>query len=266
MDIFRSDRFRRKGMFGRKKRGGRWATNLTLAAAAVVLVSLALIAGAGPAYRVGILPLGTAFDALRLGVLVAAVGSGLALIALSGLVRHRRFGSLPIALGALVVGLGSSAIPYMHWQQAQHAPPIHDITTDTGDPPAFRALAEARERAPNAVDYPGEETARLQRAAYPDIEPLYLAATPDAVRAAAETTVLAHGWEPAAVERDRLEATAVTTWFGFRDDVVIRLREVDGGTRVDVRSASRLGRGDAGANAARIRAFLRELELELQGP
>ncbi|MDR9438110.1 MAG: DUF1499 domain-containing protein [Halomonas sp.] len=105
------------------------------------------------------------------------------------------------------------------------------------DPPAFAALVEAREAAPNAVDYPGEATARQQREAYPAIRPLLLDAPLPDVLAAAEAEARAAGWEITAVDDTRIEATATTTWFGFKDDVVIRLSETSDGVRVDMRSA-----------------------------
>jgi len=57
----------------------------------------------------------------------------------------------------------------------------------------------------------------------------------------------------------RIEATATTRWFGFKDDVIVRIRPEAAGSRVDVRSVSRVGRGDLGANAARVREFLAKL-------
>ena len=58
----------------------------------------------------------------------------------------------------------------------------------------------------------------------------------------------------------RIEATDQTRWFGFKDDVVIRVTEADGGSRVDIRSKSRIGRNDFGTNAKRVRAYSRKLE------
>lgn len=232
--------------------------------AAIALVLLAvgalLVIGAGPAYRSGLLPLGDAFDLLRNGVYtaLAAAAAGLLAVLLALVLRRWRPALAGVLVAACAAGL--AGVPYTQWQRAQTVPPIHDITTDTMDPPAFRTLAEARERAPNAVDYPGEQVARQQREAYPDIVPLLLSAPLASVRDAAEAEVRARGWELAAATDATIEATATTRWFGFEDDVVIRLREEDGHVRVDMRSASRLGRSDVGANAARIRAFLDALE------
>ena len=242
-----------------------------LARAAAVIALLALIAGAmlmagaGLAYRTGLLPLGTAFDTLRYGVFTTMGAGVLGTLTLIAGAWGRRMG--PALTGALIAvgAVAMLAVPYGHWQQAQHVPPIHDITTDTRDPPAFVALVEARQRAPNAVDYPGEDTARQQREAYPDIGPLRLRAPLSAVRKAAVEQVHAQDWELAAVSGERIEATATTRWFGFRDDVVIRLREENDAVRVDMRSASRVGRSDVGANAARIRAYLDALERRVAG-
>ena len=76
---------------------------------------------------------------------------------------------------------------------------------------------------------------------------------------AAEATARNQGWEVIRVGDTTLEATATARWFGFKDDVAIRLSEVADGVRVDVRSASRVGRSDVGTNAARIRAYLAAL-------
>jgi uncharacterized protein (DUF1499 family) len=68
-------------------------------------------------------------------------------------------------------------------------------------------------------------------------------------------------WEVVAADAaaGRIEATATTPWFGFRDDIVVRIVPADGGSRVDVRSVSRVGKGDLGVNARRIREFLGRL-------
>jgi uncharacterized protein (DUF1499 family) len=154
------------------------------------------------------------------------------------------------------------ALPLSHLQQATSVPAIHDITTDTADPPQFRAVADARDAAMNTVAYPGNETAAKQEKAYPWIEPLVVARGPDAVFRVAKALVQDRGWTLQAAEPDtgRIEATAVTFWYGFRDDVAIRIAPTDDGrTRIDVRSASRVGISDLGVNAERVRAVLDDL-------
>jgi uncharacterized protein (DUF1499 family) len=244
----------------RRLRGGRWLPRLAWFSLLVLLLAALLLAGAGPAYRLELLPLGSAFDMLRRGVYLSAGAATLGLLALIAATFCRRL--QPALIGGVVVVATAAmlAVPWLHWQRAQHAPPIHDITTDTENPPAFETLAAAREAAPNAVEYPGEAVARQQHEAYPDIQPVILDLPLGFARDVAEAAALDMGWEIAHNSLTRIEATDTTTWFGFKDDVVIRLSETDGGTRIDVRSASRLGRGDVGANAARIRAYFEALE------
>ncbi|MGM0982699.1 MAG: DUF1499 domain-containing protein [Pseudomonadota bacterium] len=244
-------------------RGRGLAFKLALAGGILALLAALSMAGAGPAYRTGVLSLSDAFSMLRYGAYIALAAAGLGLVGLLIAAFTRR--TLAALLGGLVIlaGLMLLAVPWMQLQQAHSVPPIHDITTDMQDPPAFEALVEAREAAPNAVEYPGEATARQQRDAYPAIQPLVLDVPFPEVQAAVEAEARDAGWEIAAVGDNRLEATATTTWFGFKDDVVIRLTETSDGVRVDMRSASRLGRSDVGTNAARIQAFLEALEQRL---
>jgi len=65
------------------------------------------------------------------------------------------------------------------------------------------------------------------------------------------------GWRvvSSAPAEGRLEASDTTRWFGFTDDIVVRVTAAPNGSRIDVRSASRVGRSDLGVNARRIRAF-----------
>jgi len=141
---------------------------------------------------------------------------------------------------------------------ARNKPPIHDITTDTADPPPFVAIVPLRRDARNPVEYGGPAVAAQQREAYPDIAPLSLPVPPAQAFERAERAARGQGWEiVAAVPAEgRIEATDTTRWFGFKDDVVIRVRPEGAGSRVDVRSVSRVGRGDVGTNARRIGQFL----------
>jgi uncharacterized protein (DUF1499 family) len=146
--------------------------------------------------------------------------------------------------------------------RAVSVPPIHDITTNFEDPPSFIALRDEREAAPNETDYAGGKTAELHKKAFPNIQPLILnlnkSSAFDRAREAAESMPR---WEIiySDAEEGRIEATATIPWFGFKDDVVIRLQEVQGGTRVDIRSASRIGKSDLGENARRIHNYLHKL-------
>lgn len=237
---------------------------LLVTAGLVLVVAGALMAAVGGlGHRWGWWHFTTGFEWLRWGFYASIAGIVASLAVLAGAAWLRRGKLALAALPAIVLGAAVIAVPLDQWRRAADVPPIHDISTDLDDPPEFVALAPAREAAPNAVDHPGEDVARQQRAAYPDLAPVRLAAEPDAVLAAAEAVAREMGWEVVEADRaaGRLEAVDRTFWFGFRDDVVIRAREAgDGGTLLDVRSASRVGVGDIGTNARRIRDFLARLQ------
>ncbi len=134
-------------------------------------------------------------------------------------------------------------------------PRINDITTDTADPPDFVAIA--RIESGRDYSYPGDSFSEQQRAAYPDVATFELPVPPDQAFASVRQAALDLGWE--IVEEDpaggRLEATHATAVFRFVDDVVVRIRPGGAGSQIDIRSKSRDGQGDVGANAARIRVF-----------
>lgn len=242
-----------------RRRGGPWPPLLARLALGLLAAAALMMGGAGPAHRFELLSPGTAFDLLRLGAYLALGAAVLGLVTLVAASLCRRW--RPALTGGLVllVVAAMMAVPWQLMQRAQSVPPIHDITTDLDAPPAFEALAEAREAAPNAVGYPGG-FADPQREAYPEIRPLLIDLPLASVLGAAEAAALDQGWEIASLTETGLEATATTFWFGFRDDVAVRLTETPAGVRVDVRSASRMGRSDLGTNAARIRAYLDALQ------
>lgn len=209
---------------------------------------------------------GTGFSILRWGVYVVIAGIAASAIGLVAAALLMRRWLVLAALPAILIGGAVVSLPVAHMQRAMDVPPIHDISTDLENPPAFVALAEAREAAPNAVAYPGESTAEQQRQAYPGIVPIRVNAEREAVFRAAREVAGDLGWR--IVEDDpvegRIEAVDRTFWFGFRDDVVIRITEAeDGRTRIDVRSASRVGKSDLGKNAERVSEFLTRLQERL---
>ena len=165
------------------------------------------------------------------------------------------------AIGA-IIGIAALAIPALNWITAHRVPPIHDVTTDTENPPAFVSIIKERQNAPNSVEYGGEKIAKLQRMAYPDIEPLLIDAPPARAFQLASEAAQKMGWKIANADARNglIEATATTFWFGFKDDVAIRITEQGHGSRIDVRSVSRVGVSDIGTNAKRIRTFLKLLK------
>lgn len=230
---------------------------IALAAAVMLLI-------AGPGTRLELWDFRFGFTLMRWALYAGGAAAVLAVVAL--VVPATRRAGAKALVAALVIGAGTAAVPLMQVQKARSVPPIHDITTDTANPPAFEAIAPLRADAPNPVDYPGGETAQQQREAYPEIQTLQVDAWPAIAWEHAMALVRARGWEIASGDQPegRIEATATTFWFGFKDDVVIRIRGDNDGSSVDVRSKSRVGRSDVGANAARIAAFLEDLQARIQ--
>jgi uncharacterized protein (DUF1499 family) len=227
----------------------------------VALLSGGLLLGAGPAYQAGLWDFRTGFEFMR----IAAYGGLVAVVlGLFGLITQhsKRRAAVIIGILTLVIGGVTAFVPWSWQARARNSPPIHDITTDTDHPPRFVDVLPLREDAPNPAEYGGPEVAAEQRQAYPDIQPLTLAMPPDAAYDRALRVAEALGWEIVSTDRaaGRIEATATTSWFGFKDDIVIRVRRSELGARVDIRSVSRVGRGDVGTNARRVREFLSRLE------
>jgi hypothetical protein len=239
-----------------------------LARVAFVLALASLVAAlaAGFAHRTGTLGLRAGFLIVAGAVLIAAAGAVLGAFTLVRAVTGaRRTGKVP-GLAAVLVGAGFLAVPAYYMLVAYpNAPPIHDISTDTERPPDFVAIVPLRLGFPNPPAYDGPQVAALQKKAFPDIVTLHTAKPPAAVFAAALDTAQSLGFEivNAAPQEGRVEASQRTLFFGFVDDVVMRLEPEGTGTKVDVRSKSREGLSDLGANAARVRKILAELKARI---
>jgi uncharacterized protein (DUF1499 family) len=240
-------------------------TLASLGLALGLLAGLALLI-AGPGYRFGLWPLGTGFALLRYG---AYGGIGAAVVAAAGFALAVAGGqrrTMWRALAGLLIGLIVVGVPWSYVRAARAVPPIHDITTDPDDPPAFDdATLSLRAGAPNPATYGGQEIAAQQRRAYPDIQPLTVELPTDRAYDLALDAARALGWRIVATEphRRRIEATDQTLWFGFTDDIVVRITPDGAGSRIDVRSVSRVGKSDIGTNAARIRAYLDQIRARL---
>lgn len=234
---------------------------------ALAIIAALALALAGPGSQWGLWHFRTGFSIMRWS---AYLGIAAALVSLVGMIAtipgSGRRGFVP-ALFGLIIGLAVALVPWSVQRTARAAPPIHDITTDIDDPPAFVAILERRADAPNPAEYGGPEIAEQQRRAYPEIVPLRLNVPPQRAFVASLDAARSLGWEIVAADSaaGRIEATDRTRWFGFLDDVVIRVRPSDGGSVVDLRSVSRVGRGDVGANARRIVRFIGEVRQRL-GP
>lgn len=182
------------------------------------------------------------------------------------------------ALIAIVLGFGSAGQIGQLYLKVLTNPFIHDISTDTDNPPQFVDVVAAREafaaisRDPvNGLEYTPDVASQQRgaqlRAGYPVIAPLQTAEPPAKVFEKVLALVEDEGWEvvAAVAEEGRIEATATTEYYRFRDDVVFRIKADGAGTRVDMRSTSRVGRSDLGTNAARIAAFMARLRVATGG-
>jgi len=202
---------------------------------------------------------------LRLGFLMlewsAYAGLAAAVCAFAFMASPLRRGALPALLVGLVVGLVTAFLPWQWKQQAQALPKIHDISTDLTHPPVFEKILPLRAIAPNPAAYGGEAIAAEQRKGYPDIQPREVAFPPAETFARALAAASGMGWQIVDADAGKgiIEATDTTLWFGFKDDIVIRIVPAGTGSRIDMRSVSRVGKSDVGTNAARIRKYFATL-------
>lgn len=237
------------------------STRALLVSAVVLLIILIT----GPlGYKFSMVPLQPSLVSLLIavvgGALVFLIGLVYLVIAMrSDLGRNRNLVIVSMILGVVPVGIIG---PQM--AAAGDVPPIHDITTDTANPPAFVAIVPLRENAPNGYEYgvseawPAEKLGATTMEAYPGLKPIESdLSVADAVDRT-EATLQAMGLEIVAVDKEAglVEATATTYWFGFKDDMVVRIVGNGEGSRIDLRSMSRVGQSDVGANAARITDFV----------
>jgi len=232
-----------------------------------IAVAAAMLAGYGT--REGWWDFRQGFRILYGAACGGAAGTALSLVgAVAARPSGGRRGMLAALLG-IVLGLVAFGVPASWYELSRHFPRIHDITTDTENPPQFAAILPLRKDAPNSAQYGGPEVAAQQHEAYPDIRPLALDIPPAQAFRIALNTAHRMNWRVvAAVPADgRIEAVATTRWFGFKDDVVVRITAAgDGGSIVDIRSESRVGISDIGTNARRIRSFLETVANAAKNP
>jgi len=237
-----------------------WARRTALFSLAATLIAIIIV-------RSGALDIVPALSTLA-GALVLAMVAILLAFAAGIAIWREGVGGVREAVTALFVGVALIAYPLYLGVKAYRLPAIYDVTTDPIDPPRFEAIARLRPRDANPVTYAGLYTAEQQRAAYSDIEPDLTNSSPQEAYDAALKVITKRKWhivdarppQPAAPREGRIEAVARTPILGFRDDIVVRVRATTDGARIDVRSASRYGRHDLGANAARVRALIDDVD------
>jgi uncharacterized protein (DUF1499 family) len=228
-------------------------------------LSAPVVAIAGPLHHYLGVDRDLALNVFRFGFYIAAASIALALATIVPTRPGDRRRGFVAAVLALVIGVASAWAPLAWLMHAYRAPDLIDITTDTEDPPKLVATLKMRQGATNGPAYPGHAAAELQHAIYPDLTPIRLSVPPAEAFRRVERVAAAMGWQVVAREatEGRLEAVATSPWFGFHDDIAVRVRR-DGpaGSRVDIRSKSRTGTSDLGVNAERIRTFARLLLAE----
>lgn len=252
---------------------GDWGRRLPWAALALAVGGLAaaLIAAVGSGAEAWTFR--TGFSILRYAFYAAIAGGFLAIVAFfvarRGGVRTGR-----LNLVAFLVAVAFAAYLMSHIATARSVPAIHDATTNLSDVPQFATLTVRADNFENIPDNGRPELAALDpenrwkaihREAYGDLRSLRLSLGVAEATKRAEALIRARGWAVARVDRQTgiVEATARTLFFRFKDDVVVRVRPDPtrpGGSVVDMRSISRVGGSDIGVNAARIRAFLADLQ------
>jgi uncharacterized protein (DUF1499 family) len=240
--------------------------NVGPVASAVALgAALCLLALAPLGSRLGWWPYSVSLYRIFPASGVAAAVAAVVTVATLALGRSK-LGPRTLAMLGIVLAVGA----VLAWLPLQYAyirrtlPAIHDIATDTDHRPAFEATEAARAReSADRFDTDEPRLSQLQRAAYPDVAPVYTTlparAAFDAALAVAQSMP---GWMVVATRADegRIEACQRSRWFGFTDDIVIRVTASDGRNRIDMRSASRKGTRDYGVNAARVRAYMSALK------
>jgi uncharacterized protein (DUF1499 family) len=235
-----------------------WARRIAVFSLVAALLSIVIV-------RAGWLEIWPALATFG-GALALAVAAILLAIGAFVVIWREGCRGLGHAVGALVIGLALVGYPGYLGVQAYRLPSISDVTTDPIDPPRFEAIARLRGRDSNPIAYAGLYSAELQRAAYPEVEPLILTGTAQSAYDAAMAVITKRKWRvvdarpPRAGRDGHIEAVARTLIMGFREDVVVRVRVAGDSTRIDVRSASRYGQHDFGANAARIRGLVDDID------
>lgn len=233
---------------------------LPLFAAACAVLAIVLLLSSGIGARLNVWHFRTGFTLVKAA---GYIGFGCALLSvISGVLsaRKRHLKAMIISLLAMLLAILAFGIPLYWMIQAQNYPRIHDISTDLNNPPRFIAISSLR----GAARYGGAEVAAQQLKAYPDLKTIVLPVPQDQAFKSALLAARDLGWDVIAEmpAEGRIEATDTTPWFGFKDDIVIRIFPAGDRSLVDIRSVSRVGVSDVGTNAKRVRAFIAKVTPE----
>lgn len=257
----------------------RWVNRLTWA---FIILAPLVFAVAAIGYKIGLFDLGFAFGTLnqKIGPLMLLLCGVMGVLSIVGaFIVTPRKGLVPGILGVVIMLGAFAKLNATKKTVYEKLPFIHDVTTDTQDPPVFGEVVSAERAAVEGVntdEYIGKKApvfkngersgeklvSALQTKAFPEIRPLVLNDPKDVVFGEALATAKSMGWriKEENLAEGRIDATDTTFWYGFDDDITIRLRDgKGGGTIVDVRSLSRIGGSDLGKNAERVGEFLERL-------
>ncbi len=243
------------------------ATMLVVASIAVgIAASIAIV---GPVTQLNAWEYGTGIAIIRNLYIPSIVVAALTILAFFVSLFAARHRSVVMFLAATAV-TGAAVVPYMFEQRLAANPFIHDITTDFNSPPQIKAAADLPRK--NPATYVGAEKApktditiaEAQKAAFPDIQPVTVGTPMGEVAQAARKIIEEMNMDVLAETKDgkilTIEAAYTSLWFGFVDDFVVRIQPSSDKTRIDIRSKSRVGVSDLGANAQRVRTFVSKLQ------
>lgn len=225
----------------------------------LALLLLIVVFVGGPGVHLG---LWSPFEGFKLTLTAGFMGgmilAGLSLIVIILIAMKESRGGMGKAFLCLFIGLLLlSPVAYLRLSGGGAVPPIHDITTDLVNPPDYIALVGKRGEGANRLTHGGAELAAKQQEFYPDIVPILMSGAPQENFTRALDVARNMGWELVGVDPEnmRFEATDYSFWFSFADDIVVIVQQAQGGSRIDMRSVSRVGKSDLGINAKRIRDF-----------
>ena len=201
----------------------------------------------GPLHRYFGVEADVAISVFRYGFYIAAAAIALALATIVPTRPGDRRRGFVAALLALGIGVAAAWAPINWLLRSRDVPRINDITTDTANPPPLVVTLQLRQNAPNPPSYGGDSVASQQRAGYPDIQPIVLNVPPAEAFKKVDRVAMAMGWDVVAraPAEGRIEAVDTTKWFGFHDDIVVRIKAEGSGSRIDIRSKSRVGVGSS---------------------
>ena len=243
----------------RTSRAAMWSRRIALFAALLFAVSAV-------AHRLSLLETPGFVRVLAVVAILAALALALAAWGFSRLWRFGDRGGRASAWAVLVAFGVLAPFLWAGWKAATK-PRLTGVSTDTAAPPEFDAALRNRSAAMNPIAPIPEEEALLQEEHYPDVSGRRYEASLDQVALAVDEIIESRGWEVVSRRGDPLlslqmtvEALAYTPLLGFPSDIAVRLTDEGNATFVDMRSVSRFGRHDLGSNAARIAAFMADLD------